>query len=340
MDLSRIDTVDFLTALNIRNIREQDDEVIFSCPFPNHRNNDEHPSASMNKHTNVYYCFGCEKSGNAISFLADLEGIAEVLAQKHIADRYGDTDYSGFMLAEHFNQIFNQKGRLQVKEKDRVLSWLLVEEREAELKKNPDAYEYLKNRGFTDKTLKHFHIGYDTISDMVCIPVIDLNGDLLGFKARAYSEDFTGPKYFVLGDRNHKDTKYGFGTCDVHNHIFNLRTYSPEDLIIVEGEFDAMSLWQKGITNAVSLYGSTFSSVQRDKILKFSRSLTLFLDSDKAGKKGARDIIKQLGMYSIIKVVPDHEGDPAELTKEECETLIQNATTPLQDYIMSMKGNK
>lgn len=77
-----------LTALGMRNITIQDDEVKFSCPFPGHSHGDQHPSACMNMGTTAFICFGCKERGNAVSFLSKLENISPMMAARFLRERY------------------------------------------------------------------------------------------------------------------------------------------------------------------------------------------------------------------------------------------------------------
>jgi DNA primase len=173
---------------------------------------------------------------------------------------------------------------------------------------------------------------------MVVIPVCSETGELLGFKGRTFREDAPLPRYRVIGDKT--GNTWGFGTVQVQHEVFNIHALEKgEPVIIVEGEFDAMMLWQYGFTNIVSLYGSTFTEAQKHKLLSASNNFILFLDSDEAGERCRDKIVRELQDCSIIKIVEKHDGDPAELTKEECATLIENAKSQLQYHLMNIERN-
>src|SRR5262245_21805352 len=91
-DLRKVDVVQFLTELGMRNLREDGTrrgvEVRFSCPFPGHAHGDSNPSATMNADSTAYRCWGCGMKGNAITFLAELEGVSPVLASQWIRERF------------------------------------------------------------------------------------------------------------------------------------------------------------------------------------------------------------------------------------------------------------
>lgn len=65
-------------------LKSQGDQLIGSCPFPNHH--DEHPSFNVNKFTGQYYCHGCGKKGNGVTFLMDIHGLSPYEALKKLYD--------------------------------------------------------------------------------------------------------------------------------------------------------------------------------------------------------------------------------------------------------------
>src|SRR3954466_16372698 len=93
--LRHVDITEFLEALDIANIfQAKSDEIAFSCPFPGHSHGDERPSAYMNtgekdwRKATKWTCFGCKRSGNAITFLAEHEHINRMLASARIKERF------------------------------------------------------------------------------------------------------------------------------------------------------------------------------------------------------------------------------------------------------------
>lgn len=334
-----VDAEDFLTSLGMRNITQRDNEITFSCPWEVHKFGDQNPSASMNTESKLIYCFSCKTGHNPISFLAKLENIAFVDAQKFIIERYGDgNSYDGFSLIQYFKRKQNVQDTIAettgLNKNNPVIPWAYAEERQFKLLGEP--LRYLYNRGFQRQTIEHFALGYDELSDMVVIPVCDKDGSLLGFKGRAYRAEFAGPKYLVIGDR--KGNTWGFGTVNVQHEIFNHDGLINSDpIIVVEGELDAMMLWQRGYKNVCSLYGSSFTNTQKEKLLASGNDFILFLDSDPAGDKCKEKMVEELSPYATIKVVDQHEGDPCSMTENECAALIENAKSPLTNYIKSIQ---
>lgn len=321
MELEHVDVIDFLSALEIRNISGDEkfsDEIQFSCPFPVHGYGDSTPSAYMNARTTAFYCHSCKAAGNAIHFLARLENIAPLLAARYIRERYGDgfVEPGGGFVVE-LDELLQPPSVPPLVTNDKIHYQTL------ELSGTP--LEYMRGRGFKDKILETWEIGYDPISDRIAIPVWDYNGTLIGFKGRAYKPDHK-PKYLVLGDREGRSARYGFPTYNVSDIVFGLNYCDHLDgrLIIVEGELNVIALSQHGISNGVAV-GSNFGNRKRDLILASADSVCLFLDNDVAGLAATAKIADALAPYLPVFDVGLHEGDPATLTSDECATLIEGA---------------
>lgn len=317
MDLIKVDVIDFLESLGIRNVTDAGEEIQFSCPFPGHTFGDETPSAYMNRDSTAFFCHGCKEKGNAIHFLSKYEAVSPILAANWIRDRYasGFLDPGESFLTELEQMLIHEEPVPHTNQKIHYELDVLVDE----------PLEYMHSRGFCDAAIKHWGLGYDPISDRVAIPIMDEYNNLVGFKARSYKEGHN-PKYLALGDVKHN--RYGFKPYEkskvvfgLHNAIFS----NPDHVIIVEGELNAIAMWQYGFTNTVALSGSHFSDYQRDQILTFFDAVTVFVDSDRAGQQVSADIVDSLFPYMKVSLVDEHEGDPADLSSEQCSKIVNSA---------------
>jgi len=100
--------------------------------------------------------------------------------------------------------------------------------------------EYLiTKRGLEEKTIRNFKIGAD--AGQITIPIFDSDEVLVNIRRRKNPKDTSdSPKYYA-----EKGCK---------SILFNeqVLTKNPAELIVTEGEFDAMVLWQKGFVNVTS----------------------------------------------------------------------------------------
>ena len=354
--LRHVDVIDFLENLDVANISQAtSDEVQFSCPFPGHTHGDISPSAYMNDGskdpdlTTLWKCFGCGRSGNVVTFLAEYLDISRQQARNDIKEHYAP----GF-IAPKYGSIAREfeERRKTARERNHVTSvppldaeiihkfdvdWSYYAEERGD---QPDV-AYMLDRGFTPGDLDDWGIGYDHESQRITIPVCDAEGNLVGFKGRAWREDVR-PKYLILGDKEGRRERYGFPTYDKSLIIFGLDKCVDSDsqrLVLVEGEIDVMSLWVMGIS-AICVGGSSMSDAQAKLIRQYCDEVVLFFDNDAAGRNAAHGIDKQDGEHKAgiiellepfvrVRIVGKHRYDANEYLQrgevDRVRTLIQDA---------------
>jgi DNA primase len=203
--------------------------------------------------------------------------------------------------------------------------------------------KYIFDRGFHFLTCKEFKLGYDAFTKRITIPVTNEAGKLVGFKGRAWEPEKV-PRYLILGDR--RDTNhYGFSPYPASKVVFGIdrlaRTKLERCAILCEGELNPIMLRSYGVTSAIGISGSWLSEYQAKLIKKYVDEVVLFFDSDKAGQEGAKRVIQLLEPDIDVRVVPDHEGDPASLTRDESIRLIAHSkpsyTVEIEREISSAK---
>lgn len=179
-------------------------------------------------------------------------------------------------------------------------------------------YEYLtKERGLTKDTIKYFGLGYDEERNAIAIPIFK-RGELINIKYR-----------FLEPDKNKYTSEKGAETW-IYNEDGIQKGIKKGAVLIVEGEFDLMSVWQSGITNVVSpasgkdSYGLWIE--QLDNIPK----VFIAYDNDNAGSTTALKFAEKLGTEKCFEVkYPDGIKDANEFfkvkTKEEFYDLIRES---------------
>lgn len=198
LDLSVIDVPVFLRSLGCENVRAELSEVRFSCPLPAHSYGDKNPSAYMNINTTAWICFSCGAKGNAITFLSEVMDVPHATAKQWIAEKwaphYADIEDLYEFLMRSFERGITETGAVEepvvilpeeVLEGRRV-DWRAVDAAGLEA---PGSLRYMLERGFKPTILSRFDISYDRISDRPCLTVRDENGDLVGFKGRAWNDE-------------------------------------------------------------------------------------------------------------------------------------------------------
>lgn len=334
-DFSKIDVEDYLNELGLNNVQRKGDQVWFSCPLSGHMGVDKTPSASMELGTTRMHCFGCNFSGNAVSFLSELEGVSPLKARKWLRERFNIGYYEpkeGFSSAIHKKLERIQK-RLTEKPRSTSLHSTLLDEREV-TKRSVDWYKvfkdwqdiieeayplaYMLDRGFHPTTLDKWAIGWDMISQRISIPIRDEHGNLVGFKGRAV--DFL-PRYLVLGG-----PEYGFDTYNVSNVLFGLSLVDdPTELIVVEGELNCIAMHQKGYTNTVGISGKILSDNQINLIKKYANSVLFIFDEVKDTLNAAYSLRETIPTF----VAPQHSKDPADMSQGDLQKLLAGSRSAI-----------
>jgi len=184
---------------------------------------------------------------------------------------------------------------------------------------SPDALrQHLLSQGFTPEELaQHLRLG-NAIgqSHQLTIPVRDALGRIRGLVARniAHNAAHPLPKYlYTQGLERNK-------------LLFNLRVLQPgvygPDLVLVEGQLDALLATARGMTNVVALGGSSLSAAQLDEALRAgARRMTLCLDADAAGHAATLRIVRQLigrqEVRTYVARLPEGVKDPDQCIQQE-----------------------
>lgn len=304
------------------------------CPF----HNEKSPSFSVSRQKQMYYCFGCGAGGNVFTFLMEYENYSFVEAVKYLADR------AGIDLPE---QEYSQ----EAKEKADLKSSILEVNKEAarfyyvQLKseKGRRAYQYLKDRGLSDETIKAFGLGYSTNElfgylrskgfaehlirqaglintderkgvydrfwNRVMFPIMDVNSRVIGFGGRVMGD--AQPKYL-----NSPETF----VFDKSRNLYGLnraRTSRKPYFLLCEGYMDVISLHQAGFTNAVASLGTALTPGHAALIRRYVQEVYLTYDSDEAGTRAALravPILREAGISAKV-VRMDPYKDPDEFIK-------------------------
>ena len=338
-DPANIEVGDYLECLEIRNISKATDlEYRFSCPFPGHENGDENASAYMNAETTTFFCHGCKMRGNAIHFAAQLLDISPLEAIRLLKERYqpGYLNPDAVSMVEEVRKLREARGvrppSQPILPEETLYRFGVEWERAKAAHRRQEGFapcDYMFERGFAWQALAFWGLGYDEISGRITIPVRDEAGNLIGFKGRAWW-DSAPPKYLILGDKPNRPARYGWPCYFPSRVVFGAHRIRPDsDLVVCEGELNVIAMWQKTTRFAVAINGSHFTEHHARIIRRVARSVTLFLDSDEAGTEATANMTRLLDPFMPVKIVPPHEGDPADMTSDQIELLLGEARSAL-----------
>jgi len=180
-----------------------------------------------------------------------------------------------------------------------------LEEYKENLKNNTVAMDYLLiTRNLTQETIEHFQLGYSKSKNAIAIPEFK-RGELINFK------------YRHLDDEN---TRYSqLKGCEVW--VFNEDGFEEAKksgrIIISEGQFDAMSLWQAGYKSVISPSSGKESYGAWIEIVESIPKIYIAYDNDKGGKKTALEIAEKIGVDKSFEVFyPDGIKDANDFFKK------------------------
>lgn len=178
-------------------------------------------------------------------------------------------------------------------------------------------------RGLRADTLQYFgaFLHSEEFKDRVAFPIKDIHGNIVVFQARWLCSDVE-PKY-VFKPEHTTPPLYPANPELLDNSI-----------ILVEGLFDMLNLWDKGLTNVVCTFGTSFASgkkakhtkkvleaISQYKLLGVSKIYIMY-DGDKAGREATNNLLKKLEGYIEAESIDLDDGvDPGDLGTEDVQSL-------------------
>ncbi len=326
------------------------------CPF----HNEKTPSFVVSPTKNIFKCFGCGISGNAVKFVMEYEKTSFQDAILKIAQKYG------------VNVKLTSSGKEKKNHKYYLITRQLTEFFKNSLLENRKAKEYLKSRRILARTIADFEIGYapennDILSfslknnismedlekvgivnqnknpifrDRIIFPIKNHKGNVVAFGGRSLSDN-NKPKYLNSPETEiYKKSEVIYGIFEALDYIKEKR-----QAIVVEGYLDLISLYQIGIKNIVATLGTAFTKYHAKLLKKYIEEAILMFDSDEAGKKAAILAASHLISQGIkVKYVYYSDAkDPDELSKQglqKVKQLIQSSEDIIIFLIKKLKELK
>jgi hypothetical protein len=181
-------------------------------------------------------------------------------------------------------------------------------------------YLHLK-RGLTDDAIAAWKLGWHPQARRISIPQYDVSGRLVNVGGRyvpSVFDDWHPPPWMHAA--GFKKELYLFGEDKFLLH----ESGKGGTMFLVEGMFDAIYLWSRGLRNVGAMCGSYVSRIQGDKIVKWFDRLIIVPDGDKPGYEAADRIMQLMGkrMRHGVHIYPTPDGkDPDQLTDDEIRDL-------------------
>ncbi len=363
------DAVDFVELVSARTDLRRAGPARYEglCPFHEERT----PSFGIDPTQKVYYCFGCQASGDLFTFVQESEGLDFRGALELLAERY---NVELELEQEDPREAERRRRRERLLELlSRTASYYercLWDSTEA-----AKARAYLAERGLGEEILRQFRVGYapsawdkvllasrrggfseqelyatglaqrsrengrpyDRFRARITFPLSDIRGHVLGFGARALGED--GP-----AESSGRRPKYlNTAETDVYHkglHLYGADLARPHaakagSVILCEGYTDVIALHQAGLRNAVGLMGTALTNDQVGELARMAQTVLLALDADSAGQEAMLKASTLAAKRKLeLRVVPLPAGtDPAELIHSEGPEAISAAIAKAVPFV-------
>jgi len=357
--LNRVDIVDIVERYVP--LKKSGTNLSACCPF----HSEKTPSFTVSPTKQFYHCFGCQASGNAITFVMEYQGLGYVEAVRELAESVGMT----------LPEFQPSKKEAQLRDEGPDLTAAL--ERAAafyreQLKASPKAIDYLKGRGLTGQIAARFGIGYapddwqglqkpfpdyakdkslvdsglviqneegrryDRFRDRVMFPILNQRGAVIGFGGRVIGAG--EPKYL-----NSPETPLFEKGRELYG-LSQARIPIRESgrVIVVEGYMDVVALAQHGVGYAVATLGTATSATHVSKLLRQTDEVVFCFDGDAAGRRAAwhalevcLPLLADRKTMRFLFLPPEHDPDSfvREHGKDMFEAKLREAW-PLSKFML------
>ncbi|WP_298271875.1 DNA primase [Geobacter sp.] len=306
------------------------------CPF----HGEKTPSFNVNPARGIFHCFGCGVGGNAITFVARMEGLSFPEAVKFLAKRVG-------VEIEDRPATAAERRRQDEREELHGIVEMAVQLYRDLLRRGGEgaaARSYLERRGVSAETSEAYRLGfaperwdylarhlqqrkvpleqaeklglvrrresggyYDTFRNRLLFTISDIHGRAIGFGGRVLDDSL--PKYINSPDSPiyHK-SEVLFGVSLAKGAL-----RESGSAIIVEGYFDHLALHQAGIRNVVATCGTALTEGHLKLLRRYAGKAYTLFDADSAGTKAtlrALDLFLEAGFPAhVVELTAGEDPD-------------------------------
>jgi DNA primase len=307
------------------------------CPF----HGEKTPSFMVSPQKQIYHCFGCSQGGGIFQFVEFMEKVTFPEAVEILARRIG------LSLPEQVPSGSGIKNSLYEAVKD---ASLFFHNNLKDTKRSASVLKYLRERGIAEKTINFFFIGLafsgndlmnylrgkgvkldilakaslvaakdqgyrDLFRDRIMFPIFDVRSRVVGFGGRIFKDQARAPKYINSPEG---------ALYSKREHFFGLN-FSKEEIskqnsaIVVEGYLDMITPFMRGVKNIVASLGTSLTQEQIRLIKRYTDTVILVFDSDKAGQSASLrsiDLLLESDVKTFVVQLPKGY-DPDSLSREK-----------------------
>lgn len=355
------DVIDrILDAANIVQIIEEDISLkkagvnyIGLCPF----HSDRTPSLLVSPTKKIYKCFACGEGGNIFTWYQKFHGLSFPESVREVGKRCNIEVPTTELTPE-------AKASMQLKEAAQSVLEASNNMYITCLYNNPTAKDYLQSRNITRETIQKYKIGFadsnlvvalsqkgyseqhilaagvaykndrnilrDSFYNRIMLPFFTISGKIVGFTGRDISgtqaAKYKNSPETILFQKDH----VLFGLYQARKSIIEKGF-----VYICEGQFDVLSLAQRGIKNVIACSGTAFSEHQRKMLHSITTKLVYILDGDTAGIKAALKHIPEAvrDNFAVMTVSLPDGMDPDELAQKLGDDTTKYLTEHTHSYV-------
>ncbi|MGD8748337.1 MAG: DNA primase [Balneolaceae bacterium] len=312
------------------------------CPF----HDEKTPSFHVTPDLGIYKCFGCGESGDVFNFVMEMEGVGFTEALRSLADRYGVS------LPEADDEELDEEHHLRegiyhaLKYAGVFFYRHLMETKEAQ-----KARDYLNDRGYDRTIIKKYGLGYapddgdklyrsaidsglneeylieaglikpsqrndsfyDTFRGRLMFPIFNPSGKVIAYAGRVLGKAKKAKYINSPQTKVYNKSEVLYGINFAKNEIRKIN-----EVILVEGYTDVISLQQYGIDNVVASSGTSLTPQQMKLLHRYGETITMIYDSDSAGQRAMKrgiNIALREGMDVKLLELPEGE-DPDSFVRQ------------------------
>lgn len=275
------------------------------CPF----HEDANPSMLVNLKEGNWFCFGCQRSGDALQFVKNMEKkyhgtFSELQALKKFNEILKSKEVSGIKITSAIKRTKLSRKVLYDQGYDYYHGLKKIDWRYDMQEEVDECYQYMNKRGFDAETLNSVgaKITYNTAYPII-FPMYD-NRKFRGWVCRTTIKTIEEKRKYLYNE--------GFSRATTL-----VGDYAESEIVyVVEGYMDRLKFIQNGVTNVVAILGWKMSAEQKEKLIASkAKVIVSALDNDQCGKRGTKylqSIFPKVVRWAYLKGVKD----PGDMTPE------------------------
>jgi DNA primase len=331
-------------------LKQKGKDYLGLCPF----HKEKTPSFTVNDQKGFYHCFGCGVHGDIFKFLTEYEkmtfpeAVEQCAAEAGVALPEADPQYT--QVSAERDTLFDLLSQAGDLFKDSLYTGA-----------GKQYLQYLEKRGISNESIKLFSLGFsakgrllqffntrsvsadlleraglvnhydgrikEKFVDRLIFPIFDEKKRVVGFGGRTLN-DAVQPKYLNSAENEvfHKGSL-----------LYGIHQIDPKitSTILVEGYLDVIAMEQGGFKNALAPMGTSITTDQAKKILKYFKTIHVAFDGDAAGFKAmhrAAEVFMPLlmpGVELFFVQLPNGQDPHSMMTLGHEPLLRQKIDAPL-----------